>query len=314
MSVARFFRVRDPGPANICVGRWRLSGVGLVLALFIATPLLAQQTAQVTGTIVGQQNRMPLGDVQVSIPGTGLGALTNQDGRFLILNVPVGQHQLVAQLIGYGEETQTINVTAGTPLVVDFQLRTRAVELEGMVVTGTPIAAQRREVGNSISLITAEQIEALPVTSVEDILRGRTLGLSIAGQSSQPGAGQGILLRGVHSVQGRNQPLVFIDGVRMMSDAWEGANGSMDGNESATGFAGIDPRDIERIEVIKGASASTLYGTEASAGVIQIFTKRGRPGAARWTLNMDQTFTRVGHVGPEAVSYTHLTLPTKRIV
>ena len=75
-------------------------------------------------------------------------------------------------------------------------------------------------------------------------------------------------------------------------DPWAATN-------PATGFAGIDPRDIERIEVIKGAAASTLYGTEAAAGVIQVFTKRGRPGAARWTANIDQTLTRTGHVGPE---------------
>ena len=237
----------------------------MAMALFTAAPLLAQQTGQITGTVLGGTNQ-PLADVQVSIPGTGLGMLTNQDGRFLILNVPVGERTISAQLIGYGEETQTVNVTAGAPVVVDFNLTLRAVQLEGMVVTGTPIAAQRREVGNSIDLITAEQIEALPVTNVEDILRGRTLGVTVSGQSSQPGSGQRVLLRGVNSINGRNEPLVYIDGVRMMSDAWEGANGSMGGGESATGLAGIDPRDIERIEVIKGAAASTLYGTEAAAG------------------------------------------------
>ena len=301
MLALKFLRSRRSKPGGRGSPRWCGSGLGVALALLLAAaPLLGQQTGQITGTVTSSGTGDPLGEVQVSVTGTGLGGLTNQDGRFLILNVPVGQHEVSAQLIGYGAETQTVNVTAGAPVVMEFTLQIRAVQLEGMVVTGTPIAAQRREVGNSIDLVTAEQIEALPVTTVEDILRGRTLGVSIAGQSSQPGAGQRVMLRGVHSVQGRNEPLVFIDGVRMMSDAWEGQNGSMDGNESATGLAGIDPRDIERIEVIKGAAASTLYGTEASAGVIQIFTKRGRPGAARWTVNMDQTFTHTGHVGPES--------------
>jgi TonB-dependent SusC/RagA subfamily outer membrane receptor len=273
--------------------------MALALALFTAAPLIAQQTAQLTGTVTSRGNGSPLADVQVSVTGTGLGQLTNQDGRFLILNVPVGEQTVTAQLIGYGAGTQTVNVTTGVPVVVDFALSIRAVQLEGMVVTGTATGASRREVGNSIDLVTAEQIEALPVTTVEDILRGRTLGVTVSGQASQPGAGQRVLLRGVNSIQGRNEPLVYIDGVRMMSDAWEGSNGSMNGGESATGLAGIDPRDIERIEVIKGAAASTLYGTEAAAGVIQIFTKRGRPGSSRWTANMDQTLTHVGHVGPE---------------
>jgi TonB-dependent SusC/RagA subfamily outer membrane receptor len=277
--------------------RWLVSGLAVALALFTTAPLLAQQTGQVTGTVVSALNGLPLGDVQVSIPGTGLGQLTNQDGRFLLLNVPLGEHEVVAQLIGYGEERSTVNVTAGAPVVVDFSLRTRAVELEGMVVTGTPIAAQRREVGNSISLITAEQIEALPVTNVQDILRGRTLGVTVTGSPSQPGAGQNLTIRGLNSLNGRNEPLIYIDGVRMFEGQYETGNSNSQG---ATSLGGIDVRDIERIEVIKGAAASTLYGSEAAAGVIQIFTKRGRAGRPRWTFNMDQSVTHIGHVGPES--------------
>ena len=176
MTVPRFFERWRFFPARGECLFWRVSVVAVALAFLAVLPLQAQQAGQVTGTVTSQQTTQPLADVQVSIPGTGLGGLTNQDGRFLILNVPVGQHEVVAQLIGYGEERQTVTVAVGAPVVVDFTMRTRAVELEGMVVTGTPIAAQRREVGNSISLITAEQIEALPVANVQDVLRGRTLG------------------------------------------------------------------------------------------------------------------------------------------
>jgi len=297
MSVPRFLTRRSTNPGGRDCRRWWVSAVAVAMALFTAGPVLAQQTGQITGTVTSAGNGLPMGDVQVSIEGTGLGQLSNQDGRFLILNVPVGQVEVVAQLIGYGEERQTVTVAAGAPTVVDFQLRTRAVELEGMVVTGTPIAAQRREVGNSISLITAEQIEALPVTNVADILRGRTLGVTVTGSPSQPGAGSNLTIRGINSLNGRNDPLIYIDGVRMFEGQYETGSGNAQG---ATSLGGIDPRDIERIEVIKGAAASTLYGTEAAAGVIQIFTKRGRAGAPRWTFNMDQTITNIGHVGPES--------------
>ena len=144
------------------IPRWRATGAALVLALLTAVPLLAQQTGQVTGTVTSRATGQPLPDVQVTVVGTGLGQLTNQDGRFLILNVPVGEHTVSAQLIGYGAQTQALTVTAGTPAVLDFTLTVRAVQLEGMVVTGTATGAERREVGNSIDLITAEQIEALP--------------------------------------------------------------------------------------------------------------------------------------------------------
>ncbi len=297
MSAPQFLNRNRFPPEGGGTRRWWVSALTLAFGLFAAGPVLAQQMGQVTGTVTSQQTTMGLGDVQVSVPGTGLGSLTNQDGRFLILNVPVGEHEIVAQLIGYGEERQTVTVTAGAPVVVEFRLRTRAVELEGMVVTGTAIAAQRREVGNSISLITAEQIEALPVTNVQDILRGRTLGLTVTGSGAQPGAGSNLTIRGINSLTGRNNPLIFIDGIRMQEGQYETGSGN---SEGATALGSIDPRDIERIEVIKGAAASTLYGSEASAGVIQIFTKRGRAGAPRWTFNTDQTITALGHIGPDA--------------
>lgn len=243
------------------------------IAFAIAAPLTAQQTGQITGIVTSGGTGLPLPDVQVSVSGTQLGAQTNQDGRFLIQDVPVGEHDVVAQLIGYGEERTVATVTAESPANVEVELRTRAVELEGLVVTGTAIAAQKREVGNSISLSTAEQIASIPGAGVEDILRGRTLGATVSGTANQPGAGSRLMLRGVNSVNGRQEPLVYVDGVRVMSDAWESASGSLKGAESVTGLSGINPTDIDRIEVIKGASASTLYGTEASAGVIQIFTK-----------------------------------------
>jgi TonB-dependent starch-binding outer membrane protein SusC len=280
--------------------RWPLTPlVASVLALLPAAPLLAQ-TATVTGTVTSAVTGQPLADVIVMVTGTELRNQTNQDGRFLILNVPAGERQIEAQLIGYGQETRTVTLAAGATATVDIQMRTRAVELEGVVVTGTAIAAQKREVGNSISLITSETIESIPGVGVEDILRGRTLGVTVSGSTSQPGAGSRMMLRGVNSVYGRQEPLVYIDGVRMFSDAWESSNGSLQGAESVTGLAGINPADIERIEVIKGAAASTLYGTEASAGVIQIFTKRGRAGAPRWSLNLESTLATPGHVGPES--------------
>ena len=190
-----------------------------------------------------------------------------------------------------------MTVSLGRPAVVDFRLRVSAVELDGIVVTGTPIAAELREVGNSISVLSAEQIEELPGFTIEEILQGRTLGLVLSGSPSQPGAASGLILRGVNSIWGRNQPLVYVDGVRIFSEAWETASNTA--GENTTGLGGVAPRDIERIEVIKGAAASTLYGSEAAAGVVQIFTKRGRLGAPRWTLHVGQSISSVGHVGPE---------------
>ncbi|MGH7501035.1 MAG: TonB-dependent receptor domain-containing protein [Longimicrobiales bacterium] len=272
--------------------------LGAALGPFVqAAALAGQQTGTIVVRVLNGQSGEPLGGVQVSIPNTGLGGVSDNDGRVTIANVPVGEREILIQRIGFGEMRQTASVTAGATAAVTVEMHARAVELEGVVVTGTAIAAQRREVGNSISLITAEQIESVGAVNFEDILRGRALGVSVTGTPGQAGAGSSIQLRGVNSVNGRNEPLIYVDGVRMPSELPEGNVGIA--SEHATFLGSINPQDIERIEVIKGAAASTLYGTEASAGVIQIFTKKGQPGPPSWTFNMQQGISTIGHVGPD---------------
>lgn len=281
-------------------GAARSTGQPLIvaaIALTVAAPLAAQQTGQVVGRVISGQSREPMSNVQISIAETRLGQLSAADGSFRIDNVPAGARTVVAQLIGYGGERQSVNVAAGQAVTVVFELYLSAVQLEGVVVTGTGIAAQKREVGNSIELITSGEIETIGAVNFEDLLRGRAPGLSVTGTTASPGAGSDIVLRGVNSVNGRNTPLIYIDGVRMPSGRLEDSTG--EAQEHATFLGDIRPEDIERIEIIKGAAASSLYGTDASAGVIQIFTKKGSPGAPRWTLSVDQGFQRVGHIGPD---------------
>ena len=279
----------------------RSAGMALaVVALlaFAVMPLTAQ-TGGIVGQVTGGATGQPLGDVQISVDDTSLGVLTNGQGRFLLLNVPAGQHRITATLIGYGQESVDVTVTAGDQAVVEpIRLFSRAVELEGMVVTGTAIAAQRREVGNSIALITSEEIEAAGIVAIDDILRGKALGLTVQGSSGMAGAGSQILVRGLASLNGRNRPLIYIDGIRMNDrGAYEG---SLESDQAATVLNSINPQDIDRIEIIKGAAASTLYGTEASAGVIQIFTKRGASGQRRWTYSLEGGVAVPTHLGPDS--------------
>lgn len=271
--------------------------MGFALSGATLAPELNAQTGSVTGQIVSNSGQN-LDAVQVSLEGTGLGTITNAAGRYLILNVPAGQYTVAAELIGYGRETQTVTVTAGSSSVVDFTLRDRAVALDGVVVTGTPIAAQQREIGNSIALITAEDIIETGATTVDEVLRGRTPGLTIQGTSGQAGSGSNVVLRGLTSVNGRNQPLIYVDGVRINDQGTYEAAGEAQVN--ATVLNSIDPEQIERIEVIKGAAASTLYGSEAGAGVIQIFTKGGAVGPATWSFSSTSSLATPPHVGPDS--------------
>ncbi len=273
--------------------------VALTAALVAAAPLAARQTGQIAGTVTSAATGQALAEVRISVEGTDIRQITDAQGRFFLQNVPAGTQTVTATRIGYGQQRQQFGMSAGGTTTLDFRLSTLVVALEGIVVTGTAIAAQRREIGNSISLITSEDIELSGAVDLDDILRGKAPGLSIQGQTAVPGAGSQILIRGISSIEGRNRPLIYLDGIRI-NDRGAYETGGSTGGQSASILNSIDPQDIERVEIIKGAAASTLYGTEASAGVIQIFTKRGSRGAPRWTFSVQQVLAVPGHVGPKS--------------
>lgn len=284
-----------------------------VLAMLIAAAIASGGTArtadaQNVGTIAARVleagTRRPLAMVQVFVPGTGHGGVTNASGRVTIANVPAGRVQLSARLIGYTPITRSITVTMRQTAAIEFELAASVISLDEVVVTGTAGQARRREVGNSIAQVKITQ-DAAPPVSAEQVLQGQAAGISVMESGGQVGAGRQIRLRGSVSVAMSNQPLIYVDGVRMRSDMLPqnmlqadgvagGTSGLLTSNSGSGGgtttspLNSIDPGDIERIEVIKGAAATTLYGTEAAAGVIQIFTKRGRPGTASWTASIDQ--------------------------
>lgn len=249
------------------------------------TDVAAQGTGTVTGMVRDALSRAPLPGAQVSVEGTGIGGLANNVGRFLFLNVPAGEHTIQAQLIGYRTVSLTVSVTADQTTAVDFDLRQEALALEGVVVTGTAGTARRREIGNQISQVTSEDIELAAVTDLGDILQGRTTGVQINDFGGQVGQASQIRLRGNSSLTQGNNPLIYIDGIRMKNNELE--EDDDEAGASSSVFDMINPNDIERIEVVKGPAATTLYGTEAAGGVIQIFTKRGSAGAPAWTFSMD---------------------------
>src|SRR5437016_3756827 len=148
------------------------------------------------------------------------------------------------------------------------------------VVTGTAGQARVREVGNSIAQVNVSQVKDPPV-NMDQLLQARAPGLNVMQTSGMAGEGAQIRLRGAVSVSQSNQPIVYVDGVRVRSEGYKrnrppfnDSNGFRGGNYQASPLNDINPADVDRVEIIRGAAASTLYGTEAAAGVIQIFTKR----------------------------------------
>lgn len=283
----------------------RFSSVGILTLAFAvlgASPALAQN-GTVTGTVTDAANSAPLPSTQVYLVDTGLGSLTQSSGRFLVLNVPPGNYTLRVERIGYATQDAQITVAAGGTVTQDFSMQTEALGLDEIIVTGTAGAARRREVGNAISQIDVSDVQE-PVQSVDALLQGRVTGATILQSSGMAGGGAQIRLRGNVSVAQSNQPLLYVDGIRVRSDGFAknvppvGYSGRSS-NDIASPLNDINPDDIERIEVLKGSAATTLYGTEAAAGVIQIFTKKGHQGQARWNFAVEQGFARELPFGPD---------------
>ncbi len=270
---------------------WRgfLAGIVTLGLVAFAAPAHAQQTGAITGTVVRQSNQQPLETAQVLVVGTGLGTITDADGEYRISQVPAGQHQVRVQLVGYEQATQTVTVEAGQAATVDFVLNQSAVELDELVVTGTGTGGvERKRLGNTIGSINTDDLEDSPTQNFSELIQAREPGVNIGTESGLAGEGSKIRIRGSASLSQSNEPLVYIDGMRASTGG--GFAGDVSSGDAGTGASSrlddIPPESIERVEILKGAAAATLYGTEASNGVIQIFTKAGSEGSARWNFEV----------------------------
>ncbi len=260
----------------------------LSLFLFDApAPAMAQDTGTIRGQVTDAGTGRPLGGTQVSIPGTTRGMMADAQGRYILTGIPPGEVTVRAQIIGHEQVDRTVTVAPGETVVLDFQLRIQALALDEIVVTGVGQATERRQLSTSVAVISERAIAEAPVQTLDALLQGRVAGTTVSAVSAQPGTGSLINFRGVSSVFGAQTPVIYIDGVRV--DNAQATSGGV-GGENSSALAELLVGDIERIEITRGGPASTLYGSDAATGVIQIFTKRGTPGEARFTARMEQGF------------------------
>ena len=243
----------------------------------------------VTGRVSDALSGDPVTHAQVNIVGTSLGRATDDSGRYAIVGVVAGSHQVNARRVGYAPLTLTVDVADGATATVDFRLQRVATTLSAMVTTVT--GEQRRlEVGNAIATIRADStVERAPVRDLGDLINGRAAGVQVMFQNGVVGQSPSIRVRGTNSITVSNDPIVIIDGVRVENGP--GRTGGITGSgpaPTAGRLADINPEEIATLEVVKGPSAATLYGTDAANGVIVITTKRGEPGATQWNAFGEQ--------------------------
>ncbi|MGH7558163.1 MAG: TonB-dependent receptor domain-containing protein [Gemmatimonadota bacterium] len=267
--------------------RWKPISILLPLA-FVLLPATAHSQATIQGAVTNE-NGQPLVGAQIQIVGTDRGAVTDPSGRYQVTDAPTGTVQLQAIYLGYRTEQRSATLAVGDN-TVDFRLTSTPIELNTIVVTGTAGETQKRAIGNAVIEIEADEvIEKAPVTSLAELIQGCAAGAVVLPSSGSAGTGASIHLRGLSSITQTNQPLLYVDGVRVVNSHSDyafdvGPDRFQVGGQGPSRLNDINIQDIESIEIIKGPAAATLYGTEAAAGVIQIITKKGRPGETRWNV------------------------------
>jgi len=261
-----------------------------VAAVALASTLVgAQQTRTITGRVVAAGGSEPLAGATVSVVGTTLGALTAEDGRYR-LSVSQGALQLNVRRIGFKRLTVDVAADRNT---VDVALERDALKLEELVITGQGTAVARQNLANDVASVDAEALTKVQTTSFEGALQGKVPGANIQMNSGAPGGGGQVQIRGITSINGSSDPLWVVDGVIVSNDvlnpgitAVTRSSGLQPVNQDngVNRIADLNLNDIERIEVLKGASASSIYGARAANGVIVITTKRGTAGPPRFNI------------------------------
>tara|TARA_R110001583_G_scaffold10179_15_gene47395 strand:+ start:4 stop:3120 length:3117 start_codon:yes stop_codon:yes gene_type:complete len=234
---------------------------------------------KITGVIT-DVNNIPLLGVNIAVEGMSSGAISDFDGNYNI-EVSSDDSVLVFTYIGM----KSVRIIAGQQSIINIVMKEDNQSLEEVIITATG-ARRRIEMGNSIAkLNVSDDVNERPVSTVADVLQGQAAGVQISSSGGSAGMGSRIRIRGSNSASLSNEPVIYIDGVLINNSP--NSISFETGGQSPSRLNDINPEDIESIEVIKGPSAATLYGSIAANGVIRITTKKGRMGDARWTAFME---------------------------
>jgi len=241
----------------------------LLLALFVQITFAQEKT--VSGTVTDQSGSLP--GVSILIKGTTTGTETDFDGNYSI-KAKTGD-VLSFSYLGY----TTVEKTIGSSNTINVTMSEDTNVLDEVVVTALGMSRQKKSLGYAVSEVNADQINERAEGDIARVLTGKASGVSIQTQSGMSGSGTSIIIRGMNSFSGGNQPLFIVDGIPFSGDT--NAQGNfVNGNNGSSRFLDLDPNNIEKINVLKGLAAATLYGTEGRNGVIIITTKAGSLGTA----------------------------------
>jgi len=248
------------------------------------------QTVTIKGTVTSADDGLPIPSAAVTVKGTTIGTLTDNDGKYS-LNVPANATDLVFNFVGMAQVTEAINGRT----TIDVVMSTAARGLDEVVVTALGISRDKKSLGYAVQEVNGDNVSKTRETNFVNSLSGKISGVQIK-QANTMGGSANVLIRGVKSLMNNNQALFVVDGVPLDNSITNTAN-MVDGNggyDYGNAASDINPDDIESMSVLKGAAATALYGSRASNGVIMITTKKGtaRKGIGV-TLNTGVTFSKI---------------------
>jgi TonB-linked SusC/RagA family outer membrane protein len=234
------------------------------------------QSRKITGTVTSADDGAPLPGVSVQLTGTTTGTQTNSQGVYSI-TVPSASGSLSFTYIGY--TSKTVSIGAGN--VQNVTLAASSRSLNEVIVSSYGVAQTKREVGGSISRINSNEFANQPIASLQTALQGRASGVTVIANNGIPGGGINVRIRGIGSFNGITSPLYVVDGVQLSGETFSGFT-------QTNTLAGLNPSDIESIEVLKDAASSSIYGAQGANGVVLITTKKGKAGKTKFNFNYYQ--------------------------
>lgn len=247
------------------------------MMLFFAGSAFAQRT--LTGKVT-DENAHPISGASVQVLNSKAGTVTNDYGNFSLI-LPQNAKTLVISVIG--RATREVNI--GSQTHIDIVMSQVAEQLEEVVVTGVGTATSRKKLGIAVESVSAKDLPKVPQASIDQALVGKIAGAQITSSSGQPGQQAAILLRGINTL-GSTQPMILVDGVQINSG--NNLNGS--GSNLSSRLSDLDLSTVERVEIVQGAAAATIYGAQGANGVIQIFTKKGTRNG-RLNVNLSSRYS-----------------------
>lgn len=282
--------------------RWAGVFLSVALAMLGTSPLRAQAGAAgtVTGRVTDSQSGVPLPGAQVfSDNNRDRVVRTDNDGRYRLTDLPAGERTVSVRLIGYANKSTPISIAAGQSATLNITLNVQPLDLDAVVVTGQGGEISKRRIATTVDVVSAEKIEASPAKRLDELLQTNLPSAQIRLTSGQPGTTSIMRTRGITSVSNNSTPVIYVDGVRMdnlntIATLGMNVSGVRSQGAATSAIADLPMDNIERIEFIPGGAATTLYGSDAANGVIQIFTKRGSTGGTKGYFE-----TRMGYDTPQ---------------